>query len=74
MPSGTFKEKPDVSILEHFQFEDEINRISLSASSLYSKLTINGREYLFIRETGEFDGWSERLVPYGPTLIYDEKE
>ena len=31
-------------------------KVSLKESSLYTTLNIDGRDYYFIRETGEFDG------------------
>ena len=45
----------------------------MSVSPEYSKITVNNREYYFIRETGEFDGTA--TVEYrGPILIYDDPE
>lgn len=33
--------------------------VSLSISPYYSVLTIDSRSYYFVRETGEYDGWSD---------------
>ena len=61
-----------VAKLKPFQYLDEEtgDRISLSVSPYYSKLTINRREYFFFRETGEFDGAATIIGPDGPILIY----
>jgi hypothetical protein len=43
----------------------------LDVSPRYSKITINDREYYFIRETGEFDGAATVFPITGPVLVYD---
>lgn len=44
--------------------------IALDVSPRYSKLTVNGVVYYFVRETGEFDGTSV-AVHQGPILVHD---
>lgn len=43
--------------------------LSVSVSENYSKLVINGKEIFFLRETGEYDGWAEKMGPDGPILV-----
>ena len=68
-----FSSKHGVAVIRPFDYEDPENgeSISLTVSPLYSKLTINGVEYYFIRETGEFDGTAVKARPDGPILIYE---
>lgn len=63
----------EVAIIIPFSYDDSEtgNRISVSVSRFYSKLTINDREYYFVRETGEFDGTATTVTRMGPILIYD---
>ena len=65
--------RSDLAIIQPFEYQDEEtgDKISLSVSPYYSKLTVNSREYFFIRETGEFDGAATKIGPDGPILIYD---
>jgi len=42
------------------------DKIRVSVSPYYSKMTVNRREYFFIRETGEFDGTATKIGPDGP--------
>lgn len=44
-------------------------KLSVLVSENYSKLVINGKEIFFLRETGEYDGWAEKMGPDGPILI-----
>ena len=44
------------------------DKVAVSVSPHYSKLTINDREYYFIRETGEFDGTATVLSVRPETL------
>ncbi len=63
------------AVIQPFNYKDEVtgDTISVSVSPEYSKITVNHREYFFIRETGEFDGVA--TIEYsGPILIYDEGE
>jgi len=55
-----------------WEYADEVtgDKVSVAVSPFYSKITINRREYYFIRETGEFDG-TATIEHVGPVLIYD---
>ena len=48
----------DKAVIEPLKYHDKVtgNDIEISVSPYYSILTINEREYHFIKETGEFDG------------------
>ena len=58
--------------IKPFDYVDEQtgDTVSISVSPFYSKLTINGRDYFFVRETGEFDGTAITILPDGPILIF----
>ena len=60
------------AVIQPFEYEDAVtgDKISVSVSPEYSKLTINKREYFFFRETGEFDGVAT-VEETGPILVYD---
>ncbi len=64
--------KSEPAVIRPFEYTDEVtgDRIAVSVSPEYSKITVNDREYFFIRETGEFDGAATIEERYGPTLIY----
>ena len=64
-----------LALIQPFEYMDEEtgNRISVSVSPYYSKLTINNRDYFFVRETGEFDGCATNLVKDGPILVYTKE-
>jgi len=62
-------------VIQPFNYKGEVtgDTISVSVSPEYSKITVNNREYYFIRETSKFDGTA--TVEYrGPILIYDDPE
>lgn len=63
----------ELACIKPFEYQDEEtgDKVSISVSPFYSKLTINKREYFFIRETGKFDGVATIIWPDGPILIYD---
>jgi hypothetical protein len=44
--------------IQPFQYKDLVtkNKIRVSVSPYFTKLTINEREYYFEKETGKFDG------------------
>ncbi len=48
----------EMATIRPFEFTDAVtgDTIAVSVSQRYSKITVNQREYLFARETGEFDG------------------
>ncbi len=62
----------DMAMIKPFSYHDPEtgNDIVLSVSPFYSKLVVNGQEYYFVRETGEFDGTGQP-VRLRPTLIYE---
>jgi len=53
---------------------DSGESICISLSPYYSKITIAGRDWYFIRETGRFDGTSVTLVSNGPFLVSESGE
>ena len=63
------------ALIKPFEYVDEEtgDRISVSVSPYYSKITVNKREYFFIRETGEFDGAATKIGRDGPTLIFSRE-
>ncbi len=60
-----------VATIRPFHYDDPEtgDRIEVSVSTQYAKLTINRREYFFFRETGEFDGAATVVQSFGPTLV-----
>ena len=46
------------AIIRPFKYKDLVtgNKVEISVSPYFSKLTINEREYYFEKETGKFDG------------------
>lgn len=60
-------DQSDKALIAPFSYRDPEtgSDISLSVSPFYSKFVVNGQEYYFVRETGEFDGTGrpERLRP-----------
>jgi hypothetical protein len=60
------------ALIRPFEYTDKItgDKISISVSRYYSKLTVNRREYYFVRSTGVFDG-AATIEHTGPILIYD---
>jgi hypothetical protein len=63
------------AIIEPFEYVDEVtgDRISVSVSPQYSKITVNDREYFFVRETGAFDGAATIEARRGPILAYERE-
>ncbi len=57
-------ERDGLALIEPFEYEDALTNqtVGVEVSSLYSKLSIDGRTYYFERETGKFDGTSCRVV------------
>lgn len=60
-----------VATIRPFHYEDPEtgDHIEVSVSPQYAKLTVNQREYFFLRETGEFDGAATIIESFGPTLV-----
>ena len=54
------EEREGLAIIKPFKYEDLViqRKIALRTSLYYTTLVIDGREYLFEKETGEFDGIS----------------
>ena len=65
-----------LALIQPFTYDDPEtgDRVSISISPYYSKLTINRREYFFVRETGEFDGTATVVERVGPILISSDAE
>ena len=63
----------ELAVILPFEYLDEMtgDKIGVSVSAFYSKITINKREYFFLRETGEFDGAATVIEQDGPILTYD---
>ncbi len=61
----------ELGFIRPFAYDDPEtgDKIAISVSDFYTKLMLNGREYYFVRETGEFDG-SAAPKPTGPILVY----
>jgi hypothetical protein len=60
-----------LAVIRPIEFVDEVtgDKISVSVSDRYSKISVNQREYYFKRENGEFDGTSTALVEKGPFAV-----
>lgn len=63
------------ALIRPFAYDDPEtgDHIEVSVSSYYSKITVNSREYYFIRETGEFDGTGTPRKT-GPILVTSSEE
>lgn len=61
----------ELAFIKPFTYNDPEtgDRIAISVTDFYTKLSVNDREYFFIRENGTFDGaaTSKRT---GPILAY----
>jgi len=64
-----------VAVIQPFVYEDAVseNTVAVSVSRHYSKITIDRREFFFVRETGELDGVST-TEQTGPILVCGEEE
>ncbi len=65
----------NLAVIKPFSYDDPEtgDHVEVSVSPHYSKLTINKREYYFIRETGEFDGTATPTKEKGPVLIFSRE-
>ncbi len=63
----------EIAVIRSFSYDDPEtgDKIALSVWSYYSKITVNNREYYFVRETGEFDGTATVIQINGPVHIDD---
>ena len=61
----------ELAFIRPFAYEDPEtgDRITVSVSDLYTKLSVNERDYFFVRETGTFDGTATARHK-GPILVY----
>jgi hypothetical protein len=66
----TSSEQAEVATIRPFELVDPVtgDMIAVSLSPFYSTITVNQREYLFVRETGEFDGVATTFH-LGPTAV-----
>ncbi len=61
----------ELAFIKPFDYSDPEtgDRIAISVSDLYTKLSVNDREYYFVRENGTFDG-AATAMHKGPILVY----
>jgi hypothetical protein len=61
----------ELAFIKPFAYNDPEtgDRIAVSVSDFYTKLSVNDREYYFIRENGTFDG-AATAKHKGPILVY----
>jgi hypothetical protein len=61
----------ELGFIQPFAYEDPEtgDRIAISVSDFYTKLSVNDREYFFVRESGTFDG-AASVARSGPILVY----
>ena len=61
----------ELACIRPFAYEDPQtgDKITIAVSDFYTKLSVNGRDYFFVRETGDFDG-AASARPSGPILAY----
>ncbi len=61
----------ELAFIKPFAYNDPEtgDRITISVSDLYTKLSVNDREYYFVRENGTFDG-AATAKHKGPILVY----
>ena len=69
--SGAFKIMIELAFIKPFAYNDPEtgDRITVSVSDVYTKLSVNDREYYFVRENGTFDG-AATTKHKGPILVY----
>ncbi len=61
----------ELAFIKPFAYDDPEtgDRIAISVSDFYTKLSVNDREYYFVRENGTFDG-AATSKHSGPILVY----
>ena len=61
----------ELAFIKPFDYNDPEtgDKIALSVSDFYTKLSVNEREYYFLRENGTFDG-AATSKHKGPILVY----
>ncbi len=67
-----FSTQHNVAAIKPFSYTDSEtgNTVSLTVSPRYSIFTVDGIEYYFLRESGEFDGTGIAHITKGPILAY----
>jgi hypothetical protein len=62
----------ELAFIQPFTYDDAEtgDKIALAVSDFYTRLSVNGREYYFVRETGAFDG-AATAEHTGPILAYE---
>jgi len=75
MNFSDFSIKHNIAVIQPFLYRDSEtgNTISLTLSPRYSTITVDGIEYYFFRESGEFDGTGVPIVSRGPILAYTKE-
>ena len=61
----------ELAFIKPFAYNDPEtgDKIEISVSDLYTKLSVNDREYFFVLENGVFDG-AATTKHTGPILVY----
>ncbi len=61
----------ELALIRPFSYSDPEtgDKIAVSVSDFYTKLSVNDREYFFVRENGTFDG-TATAKHNGPILVY----
>ena len=61
----------ELAFIKPFTYNDPEtgDKIAVSVSDFYTKLSVNEREYYFLRENGTFDGAATSRHK-GPILVY----
>lgn len=69
--SGAFKTMIELAFIKPFDYNDPEtgDKIAISVSDFYTRLSVNDREYYFVRENGTFDG-AATAKHTGPILVY----
>ena len=69
--SGAFKTMIELAFIKPFDYNDPEtgDKIAISVSDFYTRLSVNDREYYFVRENGTFDG-AATAKRTGPILVY----
>jgi hypothetical protein len=61
----------ELAFIKPFDYNDPEtgDKIAISVSDFYTRLSVNDREYYFVRENGTFDG-AATAKHTGPILVY----
>lgn len=68
---GSVRIMIELAFIEPFAYSDPEtgDKIAVSVTDFYTKLSVNDREYYFVRESGTFDG-AATAKHKGPILVY----